>query len=108
MHSGECKDAESDAQSREFGPRREQCERQSFDSGTGSWSYVWACSWLEAEEEEEEEDDDPECYRRLREMGLTFTERGDVRMGNEPVRSEERRVGKACVGTCRSRWSPDH
>src|SRR3546814_16419523 len=23
-------------------------------------------------------------------------------------RSEERRVGKACVGTCRSRWSPYH
>src|SRR3546814_20087785 len=23
------------------------------------------------------------------------------------VRSEERRVGKACVSTCRSRWSPD-
>src|SRR3546814_11066306 len=23
-------------------------------------------------------------------------------------RSEERRVGKACVRTCRSRWSPDH
>src|SRR3546814_20164048 len=23
-------------------------------------------------------------------------------------RSEERRVGKACVSTCRSRWSPDH
>src|SRR3546814_11833144 len=23
-----------------------------------------------------------------------------------PVRSEERRVGKACVMTCRSRWSP--
>src|SRR3546814_16912166 len=22
------------------------------------------------------------------------------------MRSEERRVGKACVGTCRSRWSP--
>src|SRR3546814_16138671 len=22
--------------------------------------------------------------------------------------SEERRVGKACVSTCRSRWSPDH
>src|SRR3546814_15800220 len=31
----------------------------------------------------------------------------------EPVehpveRSEERRVGKECVSTCRSRWSPDH
>src|SRR3546814_12513583 len=24
------------------------------------------------------------------------------------ARSEERRVGKACVGTCRSRWSPYH
>src|SRR3546814_6076759 len=26
----------------------------------------------------------------------------------EFVRSEERRVGKECVSTCRSRWSPDH
>src|SRR3546814_14381601 len=28
----------------------------------------------------------------------------------EPLidRSEERRVGKECVSTCRSRWSPDH
>src|SRR3546814_14434388 len=25
---------------------------------------------------------------------------------NEGVRSEERRVGKECVSTCRSRWSP--
>src|SRR3546814_9669602 len=25
-----------------------------------------------------------------------------------PVRSEERRVGKECVRTCRSRWSPSH
>src|SRR3546814_14152506 len=24
------------------------------------------------------------------------------------IRSEERRVGKECVRTCRSRWSPDH
>src|SRR3546814_17970643 len=23
-------------------------------------------------------------------------------------RSEERRVGKECVSTCKSRWSPDH
>src|SRR3546814_21084952 len=27
----------------------------------------------------------------------------------EPIESsEERRVGKECVSTCRSRWSPDH
>src|SRR3546814_20393761 len=25
----------------------------------------------------------------------------------QPGRSEERRVGKECVSTCRSRWSPD-
>src|SRR3546814_13892396 len=24
------------------------------------------------------------------------------------ARAEERRVGKECVSTCRSRWSPDH
>src|SRR3546814_9582269 len=27
---------------------------------------------------------------------------------NERSRSEERRVGKECVSTCRSRWSPYH
>src|SRR3546814_1078812 len=26
----------------------------------------------------------------------------------DPYRSEERRVGKECVSTCRSRWSPYH
>src|SRR3546814_18615008 len=32
---------------------------------------------------------------------------GETR-GREVHRSEERRVGKECVSTCRSRWSPDH
>src|SRR3546814_17177870 len=27
---------------------------------------------------------------------------------NQIGRSEERRVGKECVSTCRSRWSPSH
>src|SRR3546814_1837528 len=27
---------------------------------------------------------------------------------HQEVRSEERRVGKECVSTCRSRWSPYH
>src|SRR3546814_12728750 len=27
---------------------------------------------------------------------------------NDNFRSEERRVGKECVSTCRSRWSPYH
>src|SRR3546814_17988039 len=29
-------------------------------------------------------------------------------MYGDEVRSEERRVGKECVSTCRSRWSPYH
>src|SRR3546814_20054364 len=31
-----------------------------------------------------------------------------VHGGRAYVRSEERRVGKECVSTCRSRWSPYH
>src|SRR3546814_13986688 len=33
--------------------------------------------------------------------------RRDVDARTNP-KSEERRVGKECVSTCRSRWSPDH
>src|SRR3546814_13977985 len=29
-------------------------------------------------------------------------------IGSNGQRSEERRVGKECVSTCRSRWSPEH
>src|SRR3546814_20845000 len=32
---------------------------------------------------------------------------GALAMGAALGRSEERRVGKECVSTCRSRWSPD-
>src|SRR3546814_17445516 len=31
-----------------------------------------------------------------------------ARLLHDKVRSEERRVGKECVSTCRSRWSPYH
>src|SRR3546814_12891384 len=50
-------------------------------------------------------------------MGLYFVTPGaglrptDVvydRTGSAFARTEERRVGKECVSTCRSRWSPDH
>src|SRR3546814_11932320 len=33
---------------------------------------------------------------------------GSHHMGIKAGRSEERRVGKECVSTCRSRWSPYH
>src|SRR3546814_1066911 len=46
--------------------------------------------------------------------GLPSVELGIEGLPGPPVgvigeqRSEERRVGKGCVSTCRSRWSPDH
>src|SRR3546814_17257945 len=33
---------------------------------------------------------------------------GATELWDTAVRSEERRVGKECVSTCRSRWSPYH
>src|SRR3546814_1992960 len=39
-------------------------------------------------------------------MYRTYECRG--RMDAQERRSEERRVGKECVSTCRSRWSPYH
>src|SRR3546814_13925955 len=48
---------------------------------------------------------------RMRQDGK-FLSRDDRRaldvMGLPIDRSEERRVGKECVSTCRSRWSPAH
>ena len=32
----------------------------------------------------------------------------DNESAEQAMRSEERRVGKECVSTCRSRWSPYH
>src|SRR3546814_15425838 len=43
-------------------------------------------------------------------FGLLGAQQSDdlVERGNLIERSEERRVGKECVSTCRSRWSPYH
>src|SRR3546814_19225001 len=56
----------------------------------------------------------PDIEIRARRIG--FVEGGVCGRGRNPtlriwasdIRSEERRVGKACVSTCRSRWSPYH
>src|SRR3546814_15319366 len=61
------------------------------------------------------------CRRRLRREGkaairINGDDRGDRhalfkiagRRVERFARSEERRVGKECVSTCRSRWSPYH
>src|SRR3546814_1008804 len=43
--------------------------------------------------------------KALRRVGAVAA---DDELALEDVRSEERRVGKECVSTCRSRWSPYH
>src|SRR3546814_14189052 len=54
---------------------------------------------IEPEDEEEEEEEEDEDVAQL----SAAPEAIDV-----TPRSEERRVGKGGVSTCRSRWSPDH
>src|SRR3546814_3868190 len=43
----------------------------------------------------------------LARLGLRAGDIRDMRL-DDIDRSEERRVGKECVSTCRSRWSPYH
>src|SRR3546814_12278493 len=42
------------------------------------------------------------------EYSYTEFESKEQALNFEMERSEERRVGKECVSTCRSRWSPSH
>src|SRR3546814_15809205 len=44
----------------------------------------------------------------LEELGVPRADGGPVESDPRTIRSEERRVGKECVSTCRSRWSPFH
>ena len=58
------------------------------------------------------------CHTDLHVKNADFGDVTGVTLGHEGigrvikiadnVRSEERRVGKECVSTCRSRWSPYH
>src|SRR3546814_14282818 len=63
----------------------------------------------------EKDGKDLSAYDRAKLMSVDYdgTELGDeadnrIRSFQRDSRSEERRVGKECVSTCRSRWSPYH
>src|SRR3546814_12818192 len=47
-------------------------------------------------------------YGSSRNMKSNWLERMAPAERSHAFRSEERRVGKECVSTCRSRWSPYH
>src|SRR3546814_1520377 len=48
------------------------------------------------------------CTWGLRETDQLLGGEGRLQRPSSSQRSEERRVGKECVSTCRSRWSPYH
>src|SRR3546814_3752695 len=50
----------------------------------------------------------PERRNALSSEMLRIMESAWDRVNEDPERSEERRVGKECVSTCRTRWSPYH
>src|SRR3546814_15688623 len=63
--------------------------------------------WLAEEFKNDEGIDlrkDPMALQRLKEAA----EKAKIELSSATSRSEERRVGKECVSTCRSRWSPYH
>src|SRR3546814_7590362 len=60
----------------------------------------------EKSEDDDEGDDDDKNNETTKRKGLLSERKGKGQSSGE--RSEERRVGKECVSTCRSRWSPYH
>src|SRR3546814_6057650 len=51
-----------------------------------------------------------ELVKKAKKKGVNLVLPTDCQVADRfaPDRSEERRVGKECVSTCRSRWSPYH
>src|SRR3546814_5367593 len=69
--------------------------------------------WIDLQDNDEGEGA-PVLERLVARLGLERARPALAELGGKPrlqnygERSEERRVGKECVSTCRSRWSPYH
>lgn len=88
MTRAECDSAEAMAQAAQKGPNKEQCENLSFSAGTGSWSYVLACSWSgdfvsdqDGKQNPNNVIKDPECIEKLKATGAEFRVLGQVKNG---------------------------
>src|SRR3546814_11010072 len=53
-------------------------------------------------------DHNPGVWQLLRTAAIPAVHTIETLPADSTDRSEERRVGKECVSTCRSRWSPSH
>src|SRR3546814_18564214 len=101
---------------RSRGPRQRDRRRQRGNHArSGGTAIVWrrtemneiARSWpAEAETLLDDLVDLRRAIHREPELGLQNPK--TLAKIKDALRSEERRVGKECVSTCRSRWSPYH
>ncbi|WP_310622272.1 extensin family protein [Flexibacterium corallicola] len=89
MTRAQCDTAEELSKEAEKGPNADACENMTFGPGTGSWSFVLACSF--AENLPADQDGvtnpptfvgDPECISKLRETGAQFSELGNYTNGS--------------------------
>lgn len=89
MTDAECASAEEMAEKASKGPNEEACKNQTFGPGTGSWSYVLACSYAsEAVADQDGKQNppgvvsDPACMEKLKGMGVQFDTLGTVQNGS--------------------------
>src|SRR3546814_5814022 len=91
-------------------------QKTAYEMRISDWSSDVCSSDLDQVGADEGGDDRGQQHRRLQIFGNPAAHEGaGQRKGGaaadqrrEQARSEERRVGKECVSTCRSRWSPYH
>lgn len=88
MTRQECASAEASSKAAPKGPNAAQCENLSFMAGTGSWSYVLACSWggdfvsdQDGKQNPNNVIKDPECIEKLKATGAEFRVLGQVLNG---------------------------
>jgi hypothetical protein len=89
MTRAECNSAEEMAQAAKKGSNEEACKNQTFGSGTGSWSYVLACSYASTAVADQDGVQnppgvvsDPACMEKLKGMGVQFDQLGTVQNGS--------------------------
>src|SRR6056297_4157834 len=67
------------------------------------------CRWNACQHGSDHEGEDQRKVEHRKQRGNDDEARDGIGIGTVfRCRSEERRVGKECVSTCRSRWSPYH
>src|SRR3546814_6223264 len=92
-----------------FGTRRAQAERMKCFYGSANMSPRDNHDMIDVAPISAEDEGEGSRITRAQLIAV-IRQRLEVLTGEiqKALRSEERRVGKACVRTCRSRWSPDH